>query len=110
MKGMIVMWSGAIVDIPDGWALCDGTGGTPDLTDRFVIGAGGAYNPDDTGGAVAHDHDFTSDTHDHLIPSGSQIADGTDREDSTNSVAVTGTTDPKNALPPYYALAFIIKE
>jgi len=38
-KGVIVMWSGAIANIPAGWALCDGTNGTPDLRDRFVIGA-----------------------------------------------------------------------
>lgn len=38
-KGVIVMWSGKISDIPSGWALCDGTNGTPDLRDRFVVGA-----------------------------------------------------------------------
>ena len=34
----IIMWSGTAADIPTGWALCDGTGGTPDLTDRFIGG------------------------------------------------------------------------
>ena len=34
--GCIIMWSGAIVDIPEGWLLCDGTNGTPDLTDKFI--------------------------------------------------------------------------
>lgn len=43
--GVIVMWYGSIPSIPNGWHLCDGTKGTPDLTDRFVIGAGGAYDP-----------------------------------------------------------------
>ena len=38
-KGVIVMWSGSISNIPDGWILCDGTHGTPDLSDRFIIGA-----------------------------------------------------------------------
>ena len=33
----IIMWSGTAADIPTGWALCDGTGGTPDLTDRFIL-------------------------------------------------------------------------
>jgi len=37
--GVIVMWSGTIADIPDGWALCDGNNGTPDLRDRFIVGA-----------------------------------------------------------------------
>lgn len=48
--GVIVMWSGAINDIPVGWALCDGSNGTPDLRDRFIVGAGGSYNVGNTGG------------------------------------------------------------
>lgn len=48
--GGIIMWSGAIVDIPAGWALCDGSNGTPNLRDRFVVGAGGAYAVGNTGG------------------------------------------------------------
>lgn len=48
MKGIIVLWGGAIVDIPAGWALCDGYAGRPDLRDKFIIGAGMTYNPDDT--------------------------------------------------------------
>lgn len=37
--GGIVMWSGSVASIPAGWALCDGLNGTPDLRDRFIIGA-----------------------------------------------------------------------
>lgn len=51
MKGVIVMWSGSADNIPEGWALCDGTNGTPDLRDRFIVGAGGEYTVGDTGGA-----------------------------------------------------------
>jgi hypothetical protein len=42
VSGMIVLWSGASTDIPSGWVLCDGTNGTPDLRDRFIVGGGGA--------------------------------------------------------------------
>ena len=49
--GGIIMWSGATNAIPEGWALCDGSNGTPDLRDRFIVGAGGSYNVGDTGGA-----------------------------------------------------------
>ena len=49
-SGGIIMWSGLITAIPSGWALCDGTNGTPDLRDRFVVGAGNTYNEDDVGG------------------------------------------------------------
>ena len=48
----IIMWSGTAADIPTGWALCDGTGGTPDLTDRFILGAGKTSQPGATGGAA----------------------------------------------------------
>src|SRR5690606_4649652 len=51
MKGVIVMWSGSADNIPEGWALCDGTNGTPDLRDRFIVGAGGEYAVGATGGA-----------------------------------------------------------
>lgn len=37
-SGVIVMWSGSIKNIPKGWLLCDGTKGTPDLRERFVLG------------------------------------------------------------------------
>jgi len=48
MKGIVCLWGGAIIDIPAGWLLCDGNNGTPDLRDKFVIGAGNTYNPNDT--------------------------------------------------------------
>lgn len=50
--GTIVMWYGVIGGIPTGWQICDGTGGTPDLRDKFVIGAGATYAYGDTGGQV----------------------------------------------------------
>lgn len=51
-QGCIVLWSGILGDIPGGWALCDGNNGTPDLRDKFVMGAGGSTgNALDTGGS-----------------------------------------------------------
>ena len=49
--GGIIMWSGSIGSIPSGWALCDGSNGTPDLRNRFVVGAGDEYSVDDVGGS-----------------------------------------------------------
>lgn len=46
-SGIIIMWSGTT--LPSGWTLCDGTNGTPDLRNKFVIGAGGTLNPGETG-------------------------------------------------------------
>ncbi len=49
-KGMISMWSGKLEELPKGWYLCDGTKGTPDLRDRFIVGSGGKYTTGNTGG------------------------------------------------------------
>lgn len=50
--GGIIMWSGAIAAIPSGWVICDGTNGTPNLRDRFIVGAGTSYSVGATGGAA----------------------------------------------------------
>lgn len=52
--GTIVDWSGAADNIPDGWALCDGTNGTPDLRGKFTLGAGPSYEVGATGGEETH--------------------------------------------------------
>lgn len=51
--GLIAMWSGAINAVPSGWALCNGSNGTPDLRDRFIVGAGSTYAVGNTGGAAS---------------------------------------------------------
>lgn len=48
--GGIILWSGSVASIPSGWALCNGSNGTPDLRNRFVVGAGSTYSPGNTGG------------------------------------------------------------
>lgn len=48
--GGIILWSGASTAIPVGWLLCDGESGTPDLRNRFVVGAGATYAVNNTGG------------------------------------------------------------
>ena len=50
-SGVIVMWSGTSSNIPAGWLLCDGSNGTPDLRDRFIVGAGNQYSRGDIGGS-----------------------------------------------------------
>jgi hypothetical protein len=52
-KGVIVMWSGAANAVPAGWQICDGTNGTPDLLNRFIVGAGGSFTVGQTGGAAS---------------------------------------------------------
>ena len=122
-SGGIIMWSGSIASIPSGWLLCNGTSGTPDLRDRFVVGAGSTYAVGATGGAATHT--LTTDE----IPSHSHPTDadkwfGTRKSDSTSTpsdditkaigfadatVSAAGGGGAHNNLPPYYALAFIMK-
>lgn len=82
--GAIMMWSGASTAIPDGWVLCDGTNSTPDLRNRFVIGAGSTYAVGATGGSTA-------------------------RSIIGNVTAGPQVTVSTSALPPYYALCYIMK-
>lgn len=108
LKGMIVAWSGAIVNIPSGWVLCDGNNSTPDLRDRFIIAAGSSYNPNDSGGAATHIHSL-ADSHYHAIPSGTSIAAGSNFAAYTDQPAKKAETSSASSLSPYYALAFIMK-
>ena len=83
--GVILLWSGSIASIPSGWNLCDGTNGTPDLRNRFVVAAGDTYAVGATGGAdsvtldasqmPAHTHTFSGSTnttgaHTHTVAAG----------------------------------------
>jgi hypothetical protein len=52
VAGMIMLWSGSAASIPSGWLLCDGTNSTPNLRDRFVVGAGSTYAVGATGGTT----------------------------------------------------------
>ena len=111
--GLIIMWSGS--QVPPGWALCNGQNGTPDLRDRFIVGAGGSYAVGAKGGTVTneHVHDISGTT---SGPSGSVSATGPflfNQNYSTTShthtySGQTGSASVDNR-PPYYALAFIQK-
>jgi hypothetical protein len=139
--GIISMWSGSIASIPSGWLLCDGTNSTPDLRNRFIVGAGSTYAVAATGGnadAVVVSHTHTANVNDsghfHLsgmVTSASDNAFGTEgtidsifgssrglapacrTETKATGITVTNTStgvSGTNAnLPPYYALAYIMK-
>ena len=74
VTGMIILWYGNTGNIPTGFVLCDGNNNTPDLRDRFVVGAGSAYSPNNTGGSSSvtlsesqlpsHNHSATSTVND----------------------------------------------
>ena len=119
--GIITMWSGSIANIPDGWALCDGSNGTPNLTDRFIIHAdadsGGTRNVGAIGGS--HTHTLTVNempSHRHLSTQSTEGSEATPtgasgtqhyRDDYTK---YTGGGAAHNNMPKYYALAYIMKK
>jgi len=89
---------GAVVDIPTGWSICDGTSGTPDLRDRFIVGAGTTYTLGDTGGAVTK------------TTTGGPSSGRQPNNSSGNPYHnLEGHTHDVNVLPPYYALSYIMK-
>ena len=115
--GLIAMWSGATNAIPSGWALCDGNNGTPNLQDKFIVGAGSSYAVDATGGSA--DATLVSHTHNLLYNHGSfGGSSGAVTPRSGNSpvtpgisgrVSTEGSSATNANLPPYYALAYIMK-
>jgi hypothetical protein len=173
--GGIIMWSGTIATIPSNWKLCNGTNGTPNLTNRFIIGASVDATTTGTGGSdgvtkahtaiestnyvtggtkdavvVSHDHGGNTNSgtndgaHEHavtaqdgnrfsLIPSGQNAVSETGaayatggkdlwsggtiqsiKASTTNSahkhaIASAGESGTNKNLPPYYALAFIMR-
>ncbi|MBA7701435.1 hypothetical protein ES703_110173 [subsurface metagenome] len=109
MPGMIMLWAGAIVDIPSGWHLCDGDAGTPDLRHIFVLGASSVVAPGSSGGSASHQHDFTGDGHAHNILEGTGMAAGTDFYPETDQQPGVGTSDLASTEPPWYALSYIMK-
>jgi hypothetical protein len=134
LQGGIVMWSGEISEIPLGWELCNGSNGTPDLRNRFVIGAGGTYSVGNTGGSAnaivpTHTHTGTTNTvgahSSHTIGGFNEFGSGsedfclniTSQFTSTSNgshnhsftTASTGSSGNNANLPPYYALAFIMQ-
>ena len=114
--GTIAMWSGAANAIPTGWTVCDGTNGTPDLRDRFVVGAGTLYSVDATGGsadAVVVEHSHTTNIDGgHVIPGngGSSFPYGGAGTYSSTifSMDDEGVSGTNANLPPYYALCYIM--
>ena len=113
VSGMILLWSGSTGNIPSGWVLCDGNAGTPNLQDRFVIGAGNSYSVGATGGS-------TTDTVNITVsgttggPGGTQSWGGYPPQNqlatSTHTHSFSGSgTDTISTMSPYYALCYIMK-
>jgi hypothetical protein len=131
--GAIILWSGSTGTIPSGYSLCDGSNGTPNLRDRFIVGAGTAYAVGALGGSkdavvVSHNHTVTDPGHTHTLPLQQESTDDIDytntgtnyvssRSNTLTSVSATtgitlataGESGTDKNLPPYYALAYIMR-
>lgn len=119
-QGSIIPWYGDKANIPDGFALCDGTKGTPDLRDRFLVGAGKSYKLSNTGGENTHVLTINEmPKHEHTIYSGyygsniySISCDGSSYGGTFKDKHLTqsaGGNQPHENRPPYYALYYLIK-
>ena len=136
--GSIIMWYGSKTTVPFGWALCDGQNGTPNLVDRFIIAAGGAYDAGATGGRLdtvlpRHNHDVIEPQNDgqpghqhqvyYYASTGGAKPTATGNSDAPTSTgyytqyAETGVTidfsgesnTTATNLPPYFAVCYIMK-
>jgi len=139
-SGLIAIWSGSTGSIPSGWLLCNGSNGTPDLRNSFVLGAGNSYAVGATGGStdsivVSHTHaaTVTDPGHKHttsvdnsdLFPATGQttinyggpgtypatiFSMNTATTGITVANATAGVSGSGANMPPYYALAYIMKQ
>jgi len=115
-SGAIMMWSGTLASIPSGWALCDGTGGTPDLRDKFIYGCSDGVDPGGTGGATSHVHSVdipstgtsAASASFYVTYSGSGLTPADEGHTHYSDPPQTDCNSSNN-LPPYYKLAFIMK-
>lgn len=132
--GTVVMWYGDGNQIPSGWSLCDGSNNTPDLCDKFIVGAGKKYPWKNTGGAETvalslnqmPQHNHSDKTYqvigmDAKVAGFPKVTAHADwdwenlivptNKDITLKTALpsNGSGEPHTNLPPYYALYYIMK-
>lgn len=118
-SGCILIWSGTADNIPTGWQLCDGTNGTPDLRDKFVLGAGTKHSVGETGGSEevtltvaqmpAHTHPVSG-----MIGAATKITPSTTGKSdaphyTSYNTSSSGSSQPHPNMPPYYTLAYIMR-
>ncbi len=120
-SGMIMIWSGAANAIPSGFVLCNGSNSTPDLRDRFVVGAQNAYSVGATGGAdsvtltvsqiPSHNHSvtFPITAPQGGIPSNNSFGCNHNSSGMTRTSSSVGGGGSHENRPPYYALCYVMK-
>lgn len=104
-----MLWYGSIASVPSGWHICDGTLNTPDLRNRFVIGAGSSYAVNQTGGTMAHGHHYDGPLHTHTADVGPTVLAGTGFTKTSDQSKIVGDTDWETHVPEFKALVYIMK-
>jgi len=115
-SGVISPFNGPESDVPDGWTLCDGKDGSPDLRDRFVVGAEGSYGKGDKGGKESvtldesqipeHNHGIKANDNTNSDNPSLTSTYGTSRTNYTETAGGGGSHENR---PPFYALAYIMR-
>ncbi len=95
-KGVIFPWIGTTKP-PKGWAICDGTNGTPDLRGKFLMGATAEVAVGTQGGRSTHTHKVSKD--------GGRDGNGFE----VNGECGLGNADPQDHTPPFHAVNYIVK-
>ena len=118
---MILAWSGSVADIPIGWQLCDGTNGTPDLRGRFILGTSAAHPLGQRGGEEQHTltiNEMPTHTHTYqryMLYTEQVPVDNINWDIMTSNylesyeTSPNGGNQPHNNMPPFYALAYIMR-
>ncbi len=127
--GTIRLWHGLLANIPSGYALCDGSLGTPDLRDKFVKGAPVGQNPGSIGGSATHTHaEHAAQSHSGgavgaiaasataAVKIGTSAASAADKSHNHPAPSFTQPSahpalshDSPNSEPSYYTVAYIMK-
>ncbi len=107
--GIIILWWGLPIDVPNGWTHCNGRDGTPDLRDKFMRCVTPPQEPENFSNPEVHNHEYFGSEHSHECKAGSAIDSGSGRQSRTTDTETFGTVANASQLPPYKGYWYIIK-
>ncbi|MDP9104325.1 MAG: hypothetical protein M3N49_00080 [Candidatus Eremiobacteraeota bacterium] len=119
VRGMIVAYYAREGAIPDGWAICDGTNGTPDLREKYLVGVDALGDVGHSVGSAQHRHNVNASgsTDRNRVDPDAWGFDGPDRGkapqatglDHRHTFSAVGDTDAADNRPPSITVIFLMK-